>query len=206
MPRHANAHAYVNAGLRMQVDPTTGAVQVLPVMVFGGIGPHAVAPSQTPSLLVGKSIMDTGTVVAAAAQLQQELVPDTPPAAASAAYRQQLAVNLFYKFVVSCLPMASARARSAGEVYERAVSTGTTTFDQGDPTLYPVSQPMPKATAVLQTSGKAVYVNDQPAGPQTLYAAFALASGPPATLAAINVPEGLPGVVRVIQASGWLFV
>lgn len=200
MPRHSNAHAYVNAGLRLTVDPSSGVVTSLPVIVFGGIGPYAVSPAKTPAFLLNRSISDIATVQAAAQLLSQELSPDAPPAAASAAYRRALAVNLFYKAIITCSPDASPRAQGAATVYERAVSKGSIDFDAGDPAIYPVSKPMPKATALLQTSGEAIYVNDLAASRRTLYAAFALAAGPPGTLASITVPEGLVGVVRVIQA------
>ncbi len=169
MPRHANAHAYVNAGFRMMVD-TTGVVSSLttPTMVFGGLTAKAWSPTATPAFLMGKNITDTAVVIAAAELLASEIVPTTPPAASSAAYRSGLAVNLFYKFIVSCLPQASPLAQSAGTVYERAISQGSVSYDKGDPSIYPVSLPMPKVTAILQTTGQAIYANDLPAGPRTL--------------------------------------
>lgn len=37
-----NAHAYVNAGFRMKVDPSTLLVSGVPSFVFGGISAHGV--------------------------------------------------------------------------------------------------------------------------------------------------------------------
>ncbi len=74
--------------------------------------------------------------------------------------------------------------------FVRGVSSGTQSFTT-DPSEYPVSEPLPKLSALLQTSGQAQYTDDLPITPGTLFAAFAVSSLGPATLAAIDVSEAL---------------
>ena len=82
---------------------------------------------------------------------------------------------------------------------------------------------MPKLSALLQTSGQAQYTDDMPITPGTLFAAFAVSTVGPATLAgldlsvALSAPGGrvvgcaliawlmferMAGVARVITADG----
>lgn len=39
-----NAHAYVNAGFRLSLDPASLTVRGVPSLVFGGVSEHAVGP------------------------------------------------------------------------------------------------------------------------------------------------------------------
>lgn len=83
-----------------------------PRFVFGGIGPYAELAAKTAQTFVGSNLNNISTLSNAMVALQQELVPDQPPAAASAAYRLSLACSLLYKFYLSFLPNANPRVQS----------------------------------------------------------------------------------------------
>jgi xanthine dehydrogenase/oxidase len=161
-----------------------------PQFVFGGIGPYAVLAPKTAAAFVGQNLNTPATLSQAMQILQSELVCDQPPAAAPAAYRISLASGLLYKFYLSFLPNANPRVQSAAVPFVRPISSGTSSFTT-DPSEYPVSQPIPKLSALLQTSGQAQYTDDLPIVPGTLFAAFALSTTAAATLTAINVSAAL---------------
>lgn len=89
-----------------------GVVIGTPRFVYGGIGPYGVLASQTAQSFVGQNLNNLSTLSNAMVVLQSELVPDNPPAAASAAYRLSLACSLLYKFYLSFLPNANPRVQS----------------------------------------------------------------------------------------------
>ena len=79
--------------------------------------------------------------------------------------------------------------------FVRPISSSTQSFTT-DPSEYPVSEPLPKLSALLQTSGQAQYTDDIPIAPGTLFAAFAVSSVGPGTLAGIDLSAALtaPGL------------
>lgn len=201
MPRHTNAHAYVNAAIRIKLDANRNVVGV-PTIVYGGISAFACQAVRTAQYLSGKSLSDVATLHGAMTMLQSELQPDSPPVAASADYRVFLACALLYKTIVALVPSADPRVQTAGKTFVRPVSSGQQSFDT-DPSEYPVSQPVGKLEGLAQTSGEARYLDDRPIQPGTLFAAFFVATQANATLSAIDVSAVLkaPGVVQVITAA-----
>ena len=79
--------------------------------------------------------------------------------------------------------------------FVRPISSGSQSFTT-NPSEYPVSEPLPKLSALLQTSGQAQYTDDLPITPGTLFAAFAVSTVGPATLAGLDVSAALayPGM------------
>ncbi|XP_069131710.1 xanthine dehydrogenase-like [Argopecten irradians] len=67
---------------------------------------------------------------------------------------------------------------------------------------WPLTQPITKVTALNQTSGKAIYINDIPPKPKELHAAFVCSTVANATLAGMDPTEALstPGVVKFLEA------
>lgn len=53
--------------------------------------------SATESFILGKAITDAKTLQGALQILSNEIVPNSPPVAASVKYRKELALSLFYK-------------------------------------------------------------------------------------------------------------
>jgi xanthine dehydrogenase/oxidase len=99
MPRHVNSHAYVNAGFRLVTTSDNALTVDKVVITYGGIGPYTIEATKTEQYLVGKDLSNQDTLKEALSVLSSELNPDSPPAAASAAYRNSLALSLFYKVI-----------------------------------------------------------------------------------------------------------
>ena len=98
MPRSSNAHAYVNAGFMALVDSSDNfRIVEKPRILFGGISEEFVHATATEVFLTGKSMNDHDTFLEALTILAEEIVPNEDPVLASALYRKQLSLCLFYK-------------------------------------------------------------------------------------------------------------
>ncbi|XP_067656036.1 uncharacterized protein [Haliotis asinina] len=203
-PRHQNAHAYVNAGFRMQLDRSNNfTVKTKPSLVYGGINKTLVHASNTEAFLQGKQLGDASVLKAAIASLSAELIPDTTAGLSSTTYRKNLAISLFYKYVLGmCGEKAAARFQSGGTNLIRPVSSGTQTYDTRKDE-YPLTKPMVKADAVLQTSGRVQYVGDIPPLPNEVCAAFVISSVGNADIDTVDtsVAMSYPGVIKYISAT-----
>lgn len=112
-------------------------------------------------------------------QILQTINPDPTPG--KVAYRKSVILTLFYKFFLSMQPSLPIYLQSAIQSFQRPVSNGSQSF-QTSPSEYPLSQPIPKLAGKIQASGEAVYVDDIPSPPGTLYAAYILSIQANATI------------------------
>uniref|UniRef100_A0A1B6E3D0 FAD-binding PCMH-type domain-containing protein n=1 Tax=Clastoptera arizonana TaxID=38151 RepID=A0A1B6E3D0_9HEMI len=203
MPRAQNAHAYINAGFCFNFDEAKNfKVLSKPSIVIGGIHPDFVHANKTEEFLVGKELLDKTTLTSALKILNDELNPNHIPPDGSPNFRKGLAVNLFYKFVLSLSPdRVSARNRSGGSLLERQLSTANQEYDT-DKEVWPVNKPISKIEGLYQCSGEAEYVNDIHSRPGELYGAFVLATKATATSFTLDASEALkiPGVVAFYTA------
>jgi xanthine dehydrogenase/oxidase len=203
MPRSQNAHAYVNAAFCMKVDKKTMTVKSIPSFIYGGISEHSISVPMTESFMVGKKLTDIGTLRGAIQLLKSEIVPNSPPVAASTQYRKDLAINLFYKFYLKALGSDKVNSlyQSAAVPYIRPVSSGSQTYS-ADSSQFPINQPMPKLTAALQASGEAEYTTDILHQLGELSAAFVLTTQGNAKILSIDTSPAMavPGAVSVITA------
>lgn len=199
MPRAQNAHAYVNGAFLIKFNTTKSKVESASVC-FGGINPEFTHATETEKYLAGKNIFANDVIQTALKTLSNELKPDWVLPDASPEYRKNLAISLFYKFVLNIAPESSATIKSefksGGAVLERPISTASQRFD----TLkqnWPLTKNIPKVEGLAQTSGEAKYANDLPALPNELFAAFVLGTKPHAAIKSIDASEALniPGVV-----------
>jgi xanthine dehydrogenase/oxidase len=174
LPRAQNAHAIVNATFLVQFNETGQVVSAR--ICFGGINPHFVHALKTEQFLVGKDLYSNGTLTGALNVLHTEVNPDWILPDLSPDYRKNLAMALFYKFILSTAPAAKANSRfkSGGEILARELSSGRQTFDTIKKN-WPLTKNIPKIEAEVQCTGEAKYVNDLPALPDELYCAFTLA-------------------------------
>lgn len=215
MPRAQNAHAYVNAAFLLKFNQDKTKVEAATVC-FGGINPivstqisyhqsrtilllsipcqftHAIA---TENYLVGKSLFSNEVVQAALKTLSNELQPDWVLPDASPEYRKNLAISLFYKFILNIADdgtegTVKSSFKSGGTVLERPVSTASQRFDTVKEN-YPLTKNIPKIEGLAQTSGEAKYTNDIPALPHELHAAYVLATEPQAKILDIDASEAL---------------
>ncbi|KAH9519993.1 hypothetical protein Btru_071425 [Bulinus truncatus] len=197
-PRWQNAHAYVNAAFRLNVEGRD--IKGRPSFVYGGINAQTVHANKTEEFLSGKTL--TVVVVQEALKiLADELNPEFDQILASPKYRKDLSVALLYKVLLGLYHPVDPKLRSGSENIHRPISTGLQTYQEMK-TEFPLKQPMPKLTAPLQASGEAVFVNDIPTYQNELCAAFVLSDVAPATLESMDTSEALkmPGVYGFYSA------
>lgn len=193
--RIQNAHAYVNAGfcIRLSKDGKVISARIC----YAGIRPkftHAVA---TEKLLHGRDLFTNSTLQLALNSLNNELKPDWVLPEAQPEYRKNLAIALFYRFVLSTCPKEKMKAiNSSGAVpLTRSLSSGMQSFQTLEKN-WPLTQPVEKYEGLQQTSGEAKYINDMPRIDGELWAAFTVATKVNAKVASIDAKEALatPGV------------
>ncbi|XP_052859784.1 uncharacterized protein LOC128267033 [Anopheles cruzii] len=204
MPRAQNAPAYVNACilLRFKSDKTTVKSASI---CFGGISPKFTHATRTEQFLAGKRLFDSVIFREALGQLAGELDPDWVLPDASAEYRKNLAIALFYKAVLSVAAKhnvtLNARFTSGATIMKRALSSGQQTFETIEKN-WPLTKNIPKLEGLVQSSGEAKYMNDMAPLPGELHAAFVVATKPHSMIGKIDPSEALkvPGVVAFYSA------
>jgi len=189
MPRAQNAHAYVNAAFLLEMDST----KVISAKIcYGGINPTFIHAEKTEKFLVGENLFENKSLQNALTILNDEIKPDFVLPDASSEYRKNLALSLFYKFVLNIAPKEkiSDKFRSGSELLKRGLSSGTQTFDTYEKN-WPLTKNIPKIEADAQCTGEAKYVNDFPKVSNELHAAFVTA-------------KNVHGVIKNIDASNAL--
>ena len=190
MQRAQNAHAYVNAGFLFGLTDT-GVIKTAAIC-FGGISPNFMHAVKTENLLIGHKLYSNDFIQAALTTLESELSPDCMLVDASPEYRKNLALSLFYKFVLSfgSNQMIQSKYKSGGEVLQRNVSSGTQIYDTFKD-KWPLTKPVHKYEGLIQCSGEIEYVNDLPKQPNELWAAFVPATVVHAKLGQIDAAAAL---------------
>lgn len=204
MPRYRNAHAYVNAGFNLNLNPVTGTVESMPTIVYGGITSKFIHAKQTELYLYGKNLNDQKVLDGAFAMLNSELDPEYDPALSTPEYRKSLAIALFYKFMIYCNDKyVSSRYHSGQDsvMDARPVSTSKQQYPT-DPSMYPVTKAMTKLNAYYQTSGEAPYVYDLKPFPNQLYGAFITSTVANCKISSLDTSKAsqMPGVVSILLA------
>ncbi|XP_041769473.1 xanthine dehydrogenase 1-like [Anopheles merus] len=204
MPRSQNAHAYVNGAFLTKFAEDGVTVESIRIC-FGGINPEFTHATSTESFLVGKNLFDAETIQATMNQLSNEIRPDWVLPDASSEYRKNLAMALYYKYLLNVAPdgtvLVKPSFRSGGTVLERPLSSGQQSFDTYERN-WPLTKNIPKIEALAQTSGEAKFTNDLPVQPGELYAAFVIATKPHTRIGKIDATDALkyPGVVAFYSA------
>lgn len=199
MPRAQNAHAYVNAAFLLTFNDDI--IQSASIC-FGGINPVFIHAKNTEKSLQGKNLYTNETLQSAISYLNSELLPDWVLPDASPEYRKNLAISLFYKFVLNTAPEGKVKAenKSGGEILHRPLSSGTQVFDEYKD-KFPLTQPVPKYEGLIQVSGEAQYSNDIPKLDKELWAAFVHATKVRAKIGKIDASDALVKAMRL----SWLF-
>lgn len=203
-PRAVNAHAYVNACFKMELDPADGfRVTKKPTILLGGINPQFIHATKTEEYLNNRKLTDAQTVVEAANILGSEVVPDRHPQDSSPEYRKSLSQSLLYKTIVGFLgDKVSSKFQSAAPNLVRPLSSGQQSFDMNQKT-WPVGEPVPKLESATQISGEATYLDDVPYLPNELHGAFVHTTVANAKIKSVDTTEALKvdGVVTFVTAS-----
>eukprot|EP00252_Welwitschia_mirabilis_P010739 TRINITY_DN2419_c0_g1_i7.p1 TRINITY_DN2419_c0_g1~~TRINITY_DN2419_c0_g1_i7.p1 ORF type:complete len:1017 (-),score=216.35 TRINITY_DN2419_c0_g1_i7:1040-4090(-) len=198
--RRVNAHPIVNAAFKFEIDPETDLINSS-IIVYGGMKPCSQRALQTEKRLIGQSYRDPKTFEECLNILDKELTPD--PSFGRTKYRSMLVKTVFYKSILSLWPLNSLppRLHSAIANEMRPLSTGSISFDEGDPSEYPVSLPLPKLSAASQVTGEVEYLDDLRIG-GTLHAVFVHSTEANAKVEAID-PSGaleMKGVMAFLSA------
>lgn len=179
----------MNAGFLFQiVDNKVTTCRIC----YGGINPRFVHASATEKLLINKELYTNATLQDALASLNQELHPDCVLPDASPEYRKNLALSLFYKFMLNTCPAdkVSSVNRSGGTILHRPLSSGTQTFET-DKSKWPVNEPVVKYEGLIQCTGEAKFVNDMASLRDELWAAFVPATVVHRKIGLIDATEAL---------------
>lgn len=189
MIRAQNSSAYVNGAflVNFNKDRVTSAR-----ICYGGINPSFVHATKTEALLIGTDLFSNETLQAALKSLSQELVPNWVLPDASPEYRKNLAISLFYRFILSTCPDNKLRemVKSGGQPIERPLSSGTQSF-QTIGNEYPLTEPVAKYEGMVQCSGEAVFMNDMRHQKNELWAAFVTATKVHAKIGSIDATKSL---------------
>lgn len=195
MVRAQNTHAYVNAGfcIRLSRDGKVVSARIC----YGGINPNFTHASNTERILLGRELFNNKTMQDAFASLDAELRPDWVLPDATPEYRKNLALALFYRFILSTCPKEKLRGinTSGAEALQRDLSSGIQSFKTVEKN-WPLTKPVEKYEGLQQTSGESKYINDIPPLAGELWAAFAVATKVRSIVVSIDAKEALalPGV------------
>ncbi|XP_076461928.1 uncharacterized protein LOC143294357 [Babylonia areolata] len=199
-PRSQSAFAYVNAAFKIKMAEDGKHIVGQPSFVFGGIDDKLVHAKTTEQFFAGKEIT-TQLIKDGLSLLKSELQPSSGVLLAPPEYRRDLAASLLYKMLLGLVAPSDPRLASGASSLQRPVSVAEQTFQEKRED-WPLKQPMPKKTALLQTSGEAIFVNDLPSFQHELHAAFVLSTVACAEIESVDPTPALelPGVVRYISA------
>ncbi|XP_026467613.1 indole-3-acetaldehyde oxidase-like [Ctenocephalides felis] len=202
MIRAQNAHAYVNAGFCLNLNPNTETVEKAK-LVFGGIAPTFIHATKTEKLLLGMNLFDNNVLKSTLEALHAEIEPDWILPDASPEYRKNLAISLFYKFVLQSCPTKNLSSKNVfgRELLFRGLSSGHQKYDTNK-SSWPLQKPISKIEGLAQCSGEAQYIIDIPPFPNELYGAFVLSTKAGAEITKIDVSKALAteGVVAFFSA------
>eukprot|EP01119_Soliformovum_irregulare_P002161 TRINITY_DN1231_c0_g1_i2.p1 TRINITY_DN1231_c0_g1~~TRINITY_DN1231_c0_g1_i2.p1 ORF type:complete len:732 (-),score=224.06 TRINITY_DN1231_c0_g1_i2:1885-3753(-) len=199
MPRHTNAHAYVNAAFNFVLDESKTVVS-MPTIVFGGLTGYGKRLPKLEEFLIGKKVTDPEVFREALIQLQAEAIVGHFPTGKND-YRRSLAPALFYKFMLSLQSQVPEHLKSAVDEFERPVSHGNQYY-QPNKENAPIGLPVPKLEAKIQASGETLYTADEKVPKDTLYAAVFVSTVASAKISSINTEKAMkmPGVVAIYTA------
>jgi xanthine dehydrogenase/oxidase len=196
MPRQQNSHSYVNAAFLISLRADQTVVESARIC-FGGVGADFVHAEKLEKFLVGKTFYCDEVLQESLKILSKEIKPDDELPQASPEYRRNLAVSLFYKFVLSTTPKDQIREsfRSGAETLSREISSGRQEFEvnEGKSKLY---KRVPKLEGEMQCTGEAQYINDIPKFANEVHAAFVLGDKVNGRIVSIDATDALkvPGV------------
>ncbi|XP_021699034.1 xanthine dehydrogenase isoform X2 [Aedes aegypti] len=170
---------------------------------FGGISPTFTHAIETEKTLCGKNPFSNNVLQQVLHALELDLKPFRDPSQIDPEYRKQAAIGIFYKFMLDIAPkkLVDPKFLTGSTNLERPLSNGTQSY-KTFPQNWPVTKSITKFDAVLQTSGRASYINDTPTMAHELFAAFVVATKPRTVIKEVDVTEAtkLPGVVQFLSA------
>ncbi|KAI5646263.1 molybdopterin-binding domain of aldehyde dehydrogenase domain-containing protein [Phthorimaea operculella] len=176
MPRSQSAHASVNAAFLYEFDPHYKEETVKSArLVITGLSGKFARAKETEEYLVHKKLFTNETLQGALKILDNEIIVEEIPGELTPEYRKKCALGLFYKGLLNLIPKARLKPwyRSGARDFRktRPLSSGTEVYDT-NPSIWPITEPMPKVEALIQCAGEAKYSNDLPTQPKEVWCAF----------------------------------
>ncbi|KAL5008240.1 hypothetical protein ScPMuIL_013821 [Solemya velum] len=173
--------AIVNAGLRVLFENKSNTIADI-CLCFGGMAPVTVSAKNTCNKLVGRT-WDEKLVTDVCQLLLEEIpLPHGSPGGMEN-FRSSLMLGFFYKFYLTVQiqlqkklglnePKIPQSYRSAVLPYSRGPTQSSQYFKDADdeqPSVDAVGRPIPHESAVKQTTGEAIFVDDMPEYRDELY-------------------------------------
>lgn len=214
MQRHANSHPLVNAGFHLVFSGGNGKFTIVNArIVIGNITRGPLLCKTTADALKGQ-VLSLDLLNSIMPVLQKEATPTPCPVAdpdfvpGDPAYRQSLALSLFYKYVLGCMvkllgaSSVDPKLVSATTYYERPVSSGKQSYPEGPPGEAPLGQPVHKLEGLMQATGQVQYTSEVFRPPNTVFGAGVLATKQGVIVTAIDPSAALAikGVVGFVSA------
>lgn len=198
MPRAQNTPAYVTAAFMIKfVDRKVTKAN----LCYGGITSGCIRAENTEKYLFGRNIEDEDTVAGAIKVLSDEIQPKDAFLAPSKDFRKNLAVALFYKFLLNIIPTEkiSEKFKSGAKVIELELTNGMRSYEEFDKSV-PVGNAVPKVEGDILATGEAKFANDLPKMADELYAAFVVAKKIHGVIKDIDVSEAMVGSIKNVPA------
>lgn len=193
----------MNAGFLLEYKASGNTRAVTSIRIcYGGISPNFIHAAETEKALIGSSDLYSNEGLQKVVQsLQKELQPDWVLPDASPNYRKNVAIALFYRFVLSTTPAPDqlrGDVRSASEPLQRGLSSGMQSYGTV-PLEWPLTKAVPKYEGRIQVSGEAFYANDLHSGDSSreLWAAFVVATRVHDKIVQIDATEAL--VINLVE-------
>ncbi|XP_067682373.1 xanthine dehydrogenase/oxidase-like [Haliotis asinina] len=203
----------VNAGMRVEFLDGTNVVREI-TLAYGGMAQTTVLASRTMEALVG-CVWNDDLVDKACRTLETDLPLEPGSPGGMVEYRRTLTTSFFFRFYLSVTnrridqghhannKVISEIVSGSGDI-SRAVSEGIQVFEpvpSGQSLDDAVGRPIVHVSALQQTTGEAVYVDDLPKHENELYLSMVISTKPHARLVTVDPSEALslPGVVDYID-------
>lgn len=191
MPRAQNSYSYLNAAFLLKFNDKRDRIESANIC-YGGVSECFAHAEKTEKFLAGKNIFKNDIFQEACEKLTLEIDPEETLSQVSASYRKNLAISLFYKFVLNIAPknIIDEKFISGSETLNREVSTASQEFEyiESRSKLY---KKIPKAEADIQCTGETQYINDLPPFHKELFAAFVLGDKVHGIIQNIDASEAL---------------
>ncbi|XP_051009811.1 aldehyde oxidase 3 [Acomys russatus] len=213
-PRHQNALAVVNAGMRVVFKENTSTVTDLSIL-YGGIGTTVVSANKSCQQLIGRCWDEELLNEACRMVLEEISLPPSAPGG-MVNYRKTLTTSFLYKFYLDVLrqlkmrdpcryPDISKNLLRILEDFPLTMPHGMQSFkavDSQQPLRDPVGRPIMHQSGIKHATGEAGFCDDMSALAEELFLAVVTSSKPHARIISLDASEALasPGVVDVITA------
>jgi xanthine dehydrogenase small subunit len=199
------SHPIVNAAFRIRLSDRGHVEPGAATIVFGGLASIAHRARETESFLSGKP-WNQETLQSALRVLKQEVAECTIPMeeeGISSAYRRQLAENFFYKYFLHVAlnvqpDLVAPEHVSAANHDVRPLSRGIQEHTEY-PELFPLTKPIIKRAAFVQTTGEVKYTQDIATPVGGLHAAMVKSSRPHARFAFTKRAPGLDALQELLR-------